>query len=109
MSETTEQKLVVQQAATDAQAARIKNAAAAIVDWQSLMLAEVKARIDAAVAEARALLASRGGNDAARKADATIQAENENRAAGEASARARAAGAMVDLLLGGRAPIQRWP
>lgn len=110
MSEaTTEQRVVTETAAADYHVERIQTVTAAIIRWQRFMEMEVDARIDAEVAEAKALLASDAKNDATRKADATIKSETEQRKAGIAAARARGAAAMVDLLLGGRAPISRWP
>jgi hypothetical protein len=76
---------------------------ASITIWRRALEEAAKTRIDAEIIEARALLAADAKNDAARKAQATIASEAAWRAAEHAAAQSKAAGAMVDFLLGGRA------
>lgn len=74
-----------------------------ITQWRIAREIAADARVDADVAAAQALVASDGKNDAVRKAHATIASADLERKAEILQAQAQAAGAVVDMLLGGRA------
>lgn len=85
----------------------VNTAAEAISMWQRALELAADMKRDAEIAEAHALIAAYANpelkNDGARKAAATLATAEFWRRSEHAQARAKAAGALVDLLLGGRA------
>lgn len=75
--------------------------------WRRARQEEADLNCAAELAEAQALLKSEGKNDALRKAEATVASAELYRRAAHARASALACEAVVDMLLGGRAPIRR--
>ncbi|NUP13815.1 MAG: hypothetical protein HOW73_47880 [Polyangiaceae bacterium] len=82
---------------------RPKTVDEAITHWRRAMEEHSRLKWDAEVAEAKALVAADGKNEAVRKAQAVLASASAHKLADEAKAQALAAEAMVVALVG--API----